>query len=202
MLDGKFVQKKSKGSKIESAPRETTDAAVTSQSNGGFPNVSVLDTKVYREKFNLTLEGTGHQDDKFAPWQSFHSAEKAFGSNILPYARVSSSQLLYKLNAGQFLASGRDIVGIAETGSGKTLGFLLPSVWKILDTKTSDHYTRPKILVVAPTRELAMQTNVVADEMPLKNVHLRWGTKTRSDSDLEERRFCGYRYPREVAGLG
>ena len=37
VLDGKFVQKKSKGSKIESTPRETTDAAVTSQSNGGYP---------------------------------------------------------------------------------------------------------------------------------------------------------------------
>ena len=62
---------------------------------------------------------------------------------------------------------------------GKTLGFLLPSVWKILDTKTSDHYTRPKILVVAPTRELAMQTNVVADEMPLKNVCIYGGVPKR-----------------------
>ena len=179
VLDGKFVQKKAKGSKIESAPRETTDAAVTSQSNGGFPNVSVLDTKVYREKFNLTLEGTGHQDDKFAPWQSFQSAEKAFGSNILSVCKGFKQPTPIQAQCWPILASGRDIVGIAETGSGKTLGFLLPSVWKILDTKTSDHYTRPKILVVAPTRELAMQTNVVADEMPLKNVCIYGGVPKR-----------------------
>ena len=52
VLDGNLCRK-GQGQQIESAPRETTDAAVTSQSNGGFPNVSVLDTKVYRR--NLIL---------------------------------------------------------------------------------------------------------------------------------------------------
>ncbi|OTA00923.1 ATP-dependent RNA helicase DBP3 [Trichoderma parareesei] len=51
--------------------------------------------------------------------------------------------------------SGRDVVGVAETGSGKTMAFALPCVEAIsvLGTKGI------KAVVVSPTRELAMQTH-------------------------------------------
>ncbi|KAF8821747.1 DEAD (Asp-Glu-Ala-Asp) box polypeptide 17 [Cardiosporidium cionae] len=53
--------------------------------------------------------------------------------------------------------SGRDMIGIAETGSGKTLGFLLPAVVHI----NAQPYLRPGdgpiVLVLAPTRELVEQ---------------------------------------------
>ena len=65
---------------------------------------------------------------------------------------------------------------------GKTLGFLLPAVWKILNDKNIKDLNKPRILVVAPTRELAMQTNVVADEMPLKNVCIYGGVPKRINS--------------------
>lgn len=48
---------------------------------------------------------------------------------------------------------GRDIAGRAPTGSGKTLGFGLPVVAKLVDAKPK----RPVALVLAPTRELAEQ---------------------------------------------
>lgn len=47
---------------------------------------------------------------------------------------------------------GRDIVGLAETGSGKTAAFALPILQKLLD-KPQPFYS----LVLAPTRELAFQ---------------------------------------------
>ncbi|MBU2499888.1 DEAD/DEAH box helicase, partial [bacterium] len=49
--------------------------------------------------------------------------------------------------------SGRDVLGIAQTGTGKTAAFMLP----ILDRLLSGPRGRPRVLVLAPTRELAEQ---------------------------------------------
>jgi len=52
---------------------------------------------------------------------------------------------------------GKDLIGLAETGSGKTLGFLLPGVIHLLDQRTMKKGDGPIVLVLAPTRELAKQ---------------------------------------------
>mmetsp|Transcript_55947 Transcript_55947/g.88648 ORF Transcript_55947/g.88648 Transcript_55947/m.88648 type:complete len:570 (+) Transcript_55947:96-1805(+) len=49
---------------------------------------------------------------------------------------------------------GRDMVGVAKTGSGKTLGFLLPAFARIMRERIREG---PVMLVMAPTRELAVQ---------------------------------------------
>jgi ATP-dependent RNA helicase RhlE len=49
------------------------------------------------------------------------------------------------------LLEGRDVVGIANTGTGKTAAFLLPLIQKVLHDRTQ------KALIIAPTRELAVQ---------------------------------------------
>uniref|UniRef100_K3X8C2 RNA helicase n=1 Tax=Globisporangium ultimum (strain ATCC 200006 / CBS 805.95 / DAOM BR144) TaxID=431595 RepID=K3X8C2_GLOUD len=60
------------------------------------------------------------------------------------------------------LASGRDIIGIAETGSGKTLAFSIPGLIHIAaQPAISPKFPGPRMLVVAPTRELAMQSSDV-----------------------------------------
>ncbi|MCF7835889.1 MAG: DEAD/DEAH box helicase [Candidatus Marinimicrobia bacterium] len=48
---------------------------------------------------------------------------------------------------------GRDIVGIANTGTGKTAAFIIPLLDKVIKNK------RQNVLIVAPTRELAIQIN-------------------------------------------
>merc|ERR1719401_2226396 len=53
--------------------------------------------------------------------------------------------------------SGRDMVGIAETGSGKTLSFLLPAIVHINAQPYLSRGDGPIVLVMAPTRELAVQ---------------------------------------------
>ena len=49
------------------------------------------------------------------------------------------------------------MVGVAKTGSGKTLGFLVPGFVHILNGGRKDARHGPTILVLAPTRELATQ---------------------------------------------
>src|SRR2546425_9006580 len=58
-----------------------------------------------------------------------------------------------QLQAIPVVLSGRDLIGCAETGTGKTAAFLLPIIQKISER------ARPgvRVLVLAPTRELALQ---------------------------------------------
>jgi ATP-dependent RNA helicase DDX5/DBP2 len=53
--------------------------------------------------------------------------------------------------------SGRDVVGIAETGSGKTLSYCLPGIVHINAQPLLAPGDGPIVLVLAPTRELAVQ---------------------------------------------
>ena len=55
--------------------------------------------------------------------------------------------------------AGRDILGRAQTGSGKTLGFSLPLVSRLAGRSTLP--ARPRGLVLVPTRELATQVSAV-----------------------------------------
>ncbi|WP_242215376.1 DEAD/DEAH box helicase [Bacillus cereus group sp. BfR-BA-01383] len=58
------------------------------------------------------------------------------------------------------IMSGKDIIGQAKTGTGKTLAFVLPILEKI-DSESSD----VQALIVAPTRELALQITAEIKKM-------------------------------------
>ena len=66
------------------------------------------------------------------------------------------------------IMSGRDMVGIAQTGTGKTIAYLLPCLrlWKFTKEKS------PQILIVVPTRELVVQV-VEQVEKLTKYMHVR-----------------------------
>lgn len=55
-----------------------------------------------------------------------------------------------------YVLEGRDVIGLANTGTGKTAAFLLPMINKILADRNQ------KVLILAPTRELAVQ---IQDEL-------------------------------------
>ena len=59
--------------------------------------------------------------------------------------------------------TGRDFVGIAQTGSGKTIGYILPGIVHISQQARLQRGDGPIVLVLAPTRELALQVKEVAD---------------------------------------
>lgn len=55
------------------------------------------------------------------------------------------------------IMSGRDLIGIAKTGSGKTIAFILPMFRHILDQTPLADGDGPIAIIMTPTRELCMQ---------------------------------------------
>ena len=73
--------------------------------------------------------------------------------DTLGYEKPTSIQM----QAIPALMSGRDVVGVAKTGSGKTVAFLLPMFRHILDQPPIKDTDGPIGLIMTPTRELATQ---------------------------------------------
>ncbi|XP_064386296.1 probable ATP-dependent RNA helicase DDX43 isoform X3 [Halichondria panicea] len=73
--------------------------------------------------------------------------------------------------AWPILMQGFDMVGIAQTGTGKTLAFLLPALIHI-DGQETPMAERggPTVLVLSPTRELALQIEKEAKKYSYKNI--------------------------------
>lgn len=65
--------------------------------------------------------------------------------------------------------AGHDVLGSAETGTGKTAAFLLPLLQKLLSSPRAKH---PRALILLPTRELALQVTDQAEQLS-RNLPLR-----------------------------
>jgi len=81
-----------------------------------------------------------------------------FSSIFSSFEKPSSIQSA----AWPFLLSGRDVVGVAETGSGKTIAFGLPLVTRLAALKKKKGI---RAVIVAPTRELAIQVFEQIDKL-------------------------------------
>ena len=55
------------------------------------------------------------------------------------------------------LLEGRDLLGVAQTGTGKTAAFALPLLQRLQEENESVRPRKPRALILAPTRELAIQ---------------------------------------------
>ncbi len=55
------------------------------------------------------------------------------------------------------LLQGRDLLGVAQTGTGKTAAFALPLLQRLDEENSPAKPRRPRALILAPTRELALQ---------------------------------------------
>jgi ATP-dependent RNA helicase RhlE len=69
------------------------------------------------------------------------------------------------------LLAGRDLLGIAQTGTGKTAAFALPMLQHLADKQSHPHRFGTRALILAPTRELALQIEA--------SLHLLSGGKPR-----------------------
>jgi ATP-dependent RNA helicase RhlE len=86
--------------------------------------------------------------------------------------------------------AGRDLLAGAQTGTGKTAAFVLPMLQRLAATERRDAASRPRIraLILAPTRELAMQVE--------ESVRVYGGGRRRSTAI-----FGGVGFPGQVASL-
>ncbi|CAI2167836.1 11180_t:CDS:10 [Funneliformis geosporum] len=70
------------------------------------------------------------------------------------------------------IMAGRDVIGVAKTGSGKTIAFLLPMFRHIKDQRSLDQMEGPIAIIMTPTRELAVQIHKECKHF-LKGLNLR-----------------------------
>ncbi len=90
------------------------------------------------------------------------------------------------------LKQQRDLVGIAQTGTGKTAAFLLPILNRLALSKGKNNGQRPRSLILAPTRELAGQIEDAARRygkfMPVSTTLVIGGASSRNQLRSLQRR--------------
>src|SRR4029077_17773196 len=81
------------------------------------------------------------------------------------------------------ILEGHDVIGIAQTGTGKTAAFVLPILTKLEGAVQNGQRRGPRALVVAPTRELVVQieenVRAYAKHVPLRMVTVFGGVSER-----------------------
>ncbi|HSX09387.1 MAG TPA: DEAD/DEAH box helicase [Candidatus Saccharimonadales bacterium] len=106
---------------------------------------------------NLFIKKAAHVDAKIytslKTFSDFPLTDK-LKRNILDHGYERPTEIQEKTIP--YLLEGRDVIGIANTGTGKTAAFLIPLVNKVFADRNE------RVLIVTPTRELAMQ---IADEL-------------------------------------
>lgn len=79
--------------------------------------------------------------------------------------------------------NGRDVLGMAETGTGKTAAFALPIIQRLIQTTG----TGIRALIIAPTRELAMQIDAEIQQLakytPLKTTTVYGGVSAENQTN-------------------
>ncbi|KAL5629074.1 hypothetical protein BROUX41_002465 [Berkeleyomyces rouxiae] len=116
-------------------------------------NRSDEDVKAFREKHSMSVIGT----DIPKPVESFDEA--GFPRYVIDEVKAQGfpAPTAIQSQGWPMALSGRDVVGIAETGSGKTLSYCLPAIVHINAQPLLAQGDGPIVLVLAPTRELAVQ---------------------------------------------
>nr|UWK20188.1 ATP-dependent RNA helicase dbp3 [Trichoderma crystalligenum] len=194
--DEKPVEDKKKSKKDRKANKEnngnasgqkasTTREYVQTISLSNIPQSEIDD---YLSKNEIVITDIRNTTDKLRPIIEFHHlpATNLLEKKPSPFANYKVPTPIQAASWPSTL-SGRDVVGVAETGSGKTMAFALPCVEAI----SAIGKRGVKAVVVSPTRELAMQTHEqmasVAALLKLKCVCLYGGASKDDQRALIQR---------------
>ncbi|GBG90510.1 hypothetical protein CBR_g50854 [Chara braunii] len=148
-----------------SLPKEQFDNLPAFEKNFYVEHPSVtaltdLDVAEYRRRRDISVEGTGVPK----PIRTFDEA--SFPDYVLhEVLKAGFKEPTAIQSQGWPMAlKGRDLVGLAETGSGKTLAYLLPAIVHVNAQPYLAPGDGPIVLVLAPTRELAVQIQQEANK--------------------------------------
>jgi ATP-dependent RNA helicase DBP3 len=149
-----------------------------SKSGDGSVDVS-NDIEQWRKDNKIILLETDNSDitskgEVYRPLQTFDACN---AGELIPTALIDHCTVKHKYQTPSPIQAqcwpvllnsngkkGRDIVGIAETGSGKTLAFAMPALSIFSHSGKKSKSRCPRMLVLAPTRELAMQSHEVLND--------------------------------------
>ncbi|KAI3500895.1 hypothetical protein L1887_36723 [Cichorium endivia] len=153
------------GSKLSSVTRghESTRSgshnshSIPNGTIGGGPGGSGLSPDAYRRRHEITVTG----DNVPPPFTSFE--DTGFPSELLREVLEAGFTAPTPIQAQSWPVAlqSRDIVAIAKTGSGKTLGYLIPGFIH-LKRVYKNRQMGPTVLILSPTRELATQIQAEA----------------------------------------
>lgn len=155
--------------------------------NRGFRRIKTIDPRFFVQKACETAV-----TDQYIPKNSFSSFNilPELKSNILARGYITPTPI--QDQAIPFLLEGRDVIGIADTGTGKTAAFLIPLINKILKDRSQ------KVLIIAPTRELATQ---IEDELKIFAGNLRiYSALCIGGVSIGRQIYSLYRNPNVVVG--
>nr|TKS05828.1 DEAD-box ATP-dependent RNA helicase 14-like [Populus alba] len=143
----------SRGTAIQSenVPNGTANG-ISARGHGSSSGGSGLTGEAYRRRHEITVTG----DEVPPPLTSFEAT--GFPSEILKEVLKAgfSSPTPIQAQSWPVALQSRDIVAVAKTGSGKTLGYLIPGFIHLKRCR-NDPQLGPTVLVLSPTRELATQ---------------------------------------------
>mmetsp|Transcript_35568 Transcript_35568/g.77894 ORF Transcript_35568/g.77894 Transcript_35568/m.77894 type:complete len:740 (+) Transcript_35568:260-2479(+) len=100
-------------------------------------------------------------DVEFATRKDLHPSSKRALAEVM--GLTSMTEIQSKTFAAAL--SGRDVLGRARTGTGKTVAFLLPAIERVLRSREYRQGLNIGVLVISPTRELAMQIGDEAEKL-------------------------------------
>nr|XP_022309343.1 probable ATP-dependent RNA helicase DDX23 [Crassostrea virginica] len=163
-------------------------------SDKGLEDMTERDWRIFKEDYNISCKG-GRIPNPFRSWKE---------SNALPNELLDViEQVGYKeptpiqRQAIPIGLQNRDIIGVAETGSGKTAAFLIPLLKWITSLpkleRFDDHDQGPYAIILAPTRELAQQieeeTIKFAKHLNIRTVAIIGGI-SREEQGFKLRQGC------------
>ncbi|WKY02225.1 hypothetical protein Q1695_015890 [Nippostrongylus brasiliensis] len=137
------------------------------------------DWRIFREDFNITIKG-GRVPKPLRAWEECGLPEEVYQAiQKVGYSEPTPIQR----QAIPIGLQNRDVIGVAETGSGKTAAFLIPLlVWitGLPKLERQEHYDQgPYAVILAPTRELALQieeeTNKFGELLKIRTVSVIGG---------------------------